>query len=171
MSILTTRADIVIGDGEKLDLRDAFGLALIYEPDNNVAPPMYPLTSITYAEDEEEYIINRTVYKPFDYKVKLSISTPNTNDDNANAKITAFNNALKSTNVNGVHTIRKVTLWNYRKRHKIVGYPTLISTAPTAVRDEDDLYVVEFTIRVAKPSLCDFDLKTDSMNSDSDRAQ
>jgi hypothetical protein len=56
----------------------------------------------------------------------------------------------------------KVEFYNDYKRHKIVGYPQPISEATDFWRDRknqlQDIVIVEFQIRVTKPSLCDFNL-------------
>ena len=65
---------------------------------------------------------------------------------------------------NGLKEYYPVTFYNDYKRHKIVGYPTEIAEAQEFWRDKsnqiNDVVVVEWTIRVNKPSLCDFNLTT-----------
>ena len=67
--------------------------------------------------------------------------------------------------VGGSRTYNQVTFYNDYKRVKIVGYPNQISEATDFWRDSKnnthDIVLVEWKIRVNKPSLCNFSL-TDS---------
>ena len=62
----------------------------------------------------------------------------------------------------GLKTYHQVTFYNDYKRHKIVGYPNEIPEATDFWRDHrnqvEDIVIIEWTIRVTKPSLCDFNL-------------
>ena len=84
---------------------------------------------------------------------------------NANSKIAAFNEAIReSKGKSDVKTIKEITLYDYYKRCKIVGYPNLISTVDekSYFRRADgsamDCVVVNLTIRVCDPNKCDFNL-------------
>ena len=117
--------------------------------------------STSYPEEEGEHIIPKTVGAPFDYKVKFFIQASSL--ENANDRIADFN-ALLFTPVTGKDTkiANVVEFYNDYKRHKIVGYPQPISEATDFWRDRknqlQDIVIVEFQIRVTKPSLCDFNL-------------
>lgn len=141
-------------------VRDTQYYGLVYlDSDKVVGAPSKDFESTSYPEEEGEHIIPRTVDAAFDYKVKFFIK--GTTRQDANAKIKAFNDNLYSQEaVGGVKTFKQITFYNDYKRHKIVGYPKPISEAETFWRDPDnqvhDVVVVEWTIRVTKPSLCEF---------------
>ena len=104
------------------------------------------------------------VYPGFlDYKVKFFVKAAAGQLNTANAKIAAFNASLHGTpDANGQKEYYQVEFYNDYKRHKIVGYPHEIAEATDFWRDPtnqvNDVVVVEWTIRVTKPSLCDFSL-------------
>ena len=107
-----------------------------------------------------EHIIPKTVDAPFDYKVKFFIRATSLND--ANNLIDTFNASLYSQDNNSdVKTFSQVTFFNDYKRHKIVGYPHPISEAtdfwrPHGTSHLNDIVIVEWTIRVTQPSLCEY---------------
>lgn len=149
-----------IADGAIVDTEDAYGLVYL-DSDKRVGPDSKGFESTQYPEQEGENILPKTVDAAFDYKVKFFIRSDSV--DNANAKIAAFN-ALLYTQASGsdVKEYKQVTFYNDYKRHKIVGYPMPISEATDFWRDRSnqtlDVVCVEWTIRVNKPSLCDFSL-------------
>ena len=148
-----------IGDGEIKDTQD-YGLVYL-DSDKRVGPDSKGFESTQYPEEEGEHIIPKTVDAAFDYKVKFFIQADSI--DNANEKIAAFN-AMMYTKDPGssVKTYKQVEFYNDYKRHKIVGYPMPISEATDFWRDKtnqiNDVVIVEWTIRVTKPSLCDFSI-------------
>lgn len=165
--MLTAR--IKIGDAYIADTRD-YGLIYL-DSDKVVGPQSKGFETTQYPEEEGEHVIPKTVDAPFDYKVKFFIDpsvpagTPPENST-VSQKIRAFNNTLfyYVTDLGGQETsvkeYNKVVFYNDYKRHKIVGYPKEISEATEFWRDPsnqlNDIVVVEFTIRVVKPSECNF---------------
>lgn len=148
-----------IGDGA---ITDTLAYGFVYlDSDRRVGPDSKGFESTAYPEEEGEHIIPKTVDAAFDYKVKFFIQ--GTSLEDANAKIDAFNNLMYTQeNESDVKTYKQVEFYNDYKRHKIVGYPLPISEATDFWRDlnnqVNDVVVVEWTIRVTKPSLCDFSL-------------
>lgn len=129
------------------------------DSDKRTGAPSKGFESTSYPEEEGEHIIPKTVDAAFDYKVKFFVQ--GTSLEDANAKIDAFNQSLY-TKSGDVKTYKQVEFYNDYKRHKIVGYPSEIAEATDFWRDRtnqvNDVIVVEWTIRVNKPSLCDFSL-------------
>lgn len=149
-----------IGDGNIVDTEEEYGFIYL-DSDKRVGAPSKGFEKTSYPEEEGEHILPKTVDDAFDYKVKFFIQGDTHAD--ANAKIVAFNNALHGTpDSKGLKEYYQVTFYNDYKRHKIVGYPSEIAEATDFWRDRDnvvnDVVVVEWTIRVTKPSLCDFSL-------------
>lgn len=152
------------GESAPSDTYEKWGLIYI-ESDHRIAAPEKKRETTTYAEQEGENVDPRTVDDVFDYKVKFLIETPNTNIDNANAKIKAFNDAIRSIDRDTkIKTCKRLTFYNDYKRVKIVGIPEVIAEAKDFYRqrhgDVLDCVLVEFTIHVDKPSECDFSLTT-----------
>lgn len=155
------RVRLKIGDdGAIVDTETAYGFIYL-DSDKIVGAPSKGYESTSYPEEEGEHIIPKTVDAPFDYKVKFFIQASSLK--NANDRIADFN-ALLFTPVTGKDTkiANVVEFYNDYKRHKIVGYPQPISEATDFWRDRknqlQDIVIVEFQIRVTKPSLCDFNL-------------
>lgn len=162
-----------IGSGQVEDTRSISipdsqeKIKLVYiSSDHRLAAEVKDFDTTTYPEQEGENIIPKTVDSPFDYKVKFYVDVDGRNNQgsllsDANAKIAAFN-ALLSTqdNTTKVRTFKQVEFYNLYKKVKIVGYPKPISEATDFWRDSSgkahDIVVVEWTIRVVKPSSCDF---------------
>ena len=158
------RVSIQIEDGVAYDSYSKYGF-IYKKSDRRFAPPEKKCDTSSYAEEAGEHIDNRTVYDAFDYSVEFIIECPNKNLVNANSKIAAFNEAIrKSKEKSDVKTIKEITLYDYYKRCKIVGYPNLISTVDESsyYRRADgsamDCVVVNLTIRVCDPNKCDFNL-------------
>ena len=150
---------IKIGDGAIQDTQ-AYGLVYL-DSDKRVGAPSKGFEATAYPEEEGEHIIPKSVDAAFDYKVKFFIQADSL--ENANEKISAFNEALYTQeSVGGVKTYKQVKFYNDYKRHKIVGFPQPIPEATDFWRDPDnqvnDVVVVEWNIHVTKPSLCDFSL-------------
>lgn len=154
-----------IGSGDILDTEEAYGFIYL-DSDKRVGAPSKGFESTSYPEEDGEHIIPYSVDAAFDYKVKFFVQA--TSVANANAKIAAFNSALydyitdENENPTPVKMYKQVTFYNDYKRHKIVGYPQEISEAEDFWRDRtnqvNDVVVIEWTIRVNKPSLCDFSI-------------
>lgn len=145
--------------GVAFDTQD-YGLIYL-DSDKRVGAPSKGFESTSYPEEEGEHIIPKTVDAAFDYTVKFFIQASSLKD--ANERIDDFNAMLYTTTQNSdVKTYKQVTFFNDYKRHKIVGYPSPIAEATDFWRDRtnqlQDIIVVEWKIRVTKPSLCDFSL-------------
>lgn len=153
--MLTAR--IKIGGYSTTDTQ-AYGLVYL-SADNIVGPQQKGFEKTEYPEQEGENLMPVSVDAPFDYKVKFFIKADSVK--NANEIISEFNERLY-TKVGDVKTYRQVTFYNDYRRVKIVGYPKEISSCDDFWRDPsgqvNDVVVVEWTIRVDKPSLCDFNL-------------
>lgn len=150
---------IKIGDGAAQDSISAHSLVYV-SADHRFGADVKDFDVTTYPEEEGEHIIPKTVDAPFDYTVKFYVKAEGALE-NANAKVKAFNDLLY-TESNGVKTFKQVSFYNDYKKVLIVGYPKPISMATDFWRDSagkaHDVIVVEWTIRVTKPSLCDFNL-------------
>lgn len=158
---------IKIGDGTVQDSRN---LGLIYlDSDKRVGAESKGFEATSYPEEEGEHIIPKSVDAPFDYTVKFFIDpTIPANAQQgtealytANAKIKAFNESLYTQESgSSVKTYKSVVFFNDYKRHKIVGYPSEIPEATEFWRDPknqvNDVVVVEWKIRVVKPSDCEW---------------
>lgn len=148
-----------IGDEQTVDTAEAYGLIYI-SSDNRFRAPIKPMERTSYPEEEGEHINPRTVDDAFDYKVTFFVNANGTLG-NANSIISRFNSSLYDT-LNGVKTFKTVRFLNDYKKVMIVGTPSPIEEATEFWRDangkQHDVVCVEWTIRVSKPSLCDFNL-------------
>ena len=152
------RVRIRIGTGEIVDSFNGYGFVYL-DSDKRVGPGQKEFESTQYPEEEGEHINPKTVDAPFDYKVKFFVQADSVDD--ANDKIATFNALLHSTpTASGQKEYYQVTLFNDYKRQKIVGYPHEIEEASEFWRDPKnqltDVIVIEWTIRVNKPSLCEW---------------
>ena len=147
---------IKIGDGDKVDTNTAFGFTYAGS-DNRFEAPIKEFQKTTYADQEGENIYHKTTSDAFDYVVKFFVSSDNIED--ANDRIAIFNQSLY-TEVEGVKEFKDVTIYNTYKKNLIVGIPSLIEVATDFWRDskgnQSDKVMVDFKIRVSKPSLCNF---------------
>lgn len=151
------RVRIKIGDGQILDSQE-YGLVYL-DSDKRVGSESKGFESTSYPEEEGEHIIPKSVDAPFDYTAKFFIQADSVNS--ANAKIDAFNKLLYTQETgSSVKTYKQVAFFNDYKRHKIVGYPFEIAEATDFWRDPknqvNDVVVVEWKIRVVKPSDCEY---------------
>ena len=159
--MITSRIEIA-GEDFVSDMYERFGF--IYKDSDTIfSPPEKKRDTTSYAEEHGEHSDMKTVYDAFDYAVRFVIETPNRNLVNANAKIKAFNAAIRSSIIgSSMITCKTVTFYNDYKRCKIVGIPSPIETASTFYRRSDgsvmDCVEVELKIRVTDPTLCDFDM-------------
>lgn len=160
-------ARIKIGSGSIVDTQN-YGLVYL-DSDKRVGAPTKGFEATSYPEEEGEHILAKTVDAAFDYKVKFFIQA--TSVQSVNAKIKAFNDMILplgsgSGSGSGERTAQLVEFYNDYKRHKIVGYAQPMAEAEDFWRDPknqvNDVAVVELTIRVTKPSLCDFALTAGS---------
>lgn len=150
------------GTATALDAFKEYGL-LYLDADERLAPPTKGFEKTTYAEEEGEHIDPKTVDDAFDYKAKFIVQAKNSDLENANIIIRDFNRRLYAqTAGSDVKTFHQIAFYNDYNRVKIVGYPQPISEATDFWRDKHgnvaDAVQVELTIRVTKPSLCDFAL-------------
>jgi hypothetical protein len=151
-----------IGNGKPFDTADAYGLVYV-SADSRFEAPVKEIEKTSYPEQEGENSSNKTVRDAFDYKVTWFIKT-NGMLDNANKVIANFNSKLYSkTEGQDVLTFNTVTFYNDYKKVKIVGKPSLIQEATEFWRDangkQHDVVKVKWSIRVSRPSLCNFNLK------------
>ena len=156
------RVRLKIGDGDENPVYtdEAYGLVYV-SADNRLGPDVKAFESTAYPEEEGEHLLTKTVDAAFDYKVKFYVNAEGSLE-NANQKLAAFNAALFDKDDNGIKTFKRVWFYNDYKKTLIVGYPYPISEATDFWRDSKgewhDVVVVEWKIRVTKPSLCDFNL-------------
>lgn len=155
--MLTAR--VKIGSGAITDTRE-YGLVYL-DSDKVTGAPTKGFETTSYPEEEGEHILPKVVDAAFDYKVKFFIQATSLKD--ANALVDEFNQSLYTQAAGSdVKEVKMVEFYNDYKRHKIVGYPKPISEATEFWRDRksqvNDIVIVEWEIRVTKPSLCDFSL-------------
>lgn len=158
------RTRIQIENGTIDDTYNKWGFIYI-ESDHRTSAPEKEREISTYAEQEGENVDPRTVDTSFDYTVKFLIETPNTNLENANAKIKAFNDAIRTIDPQTkIKTCKTITFYNDYKRVKIAGIPEIIAEPTEFYRQLNgnvlDCVLIELKIHVPKPSLCDFSLTT-----------
>lgn len=161
------RVRLRISDGPITDTTE-YGLVYL-DSDKRVGNETKGFEATSYPEEEGEHIYPKTVFAPFEYTVKFFIQADPVEDGDTdaekhlktiNAKIDAFNHLLYDEDEDGQLTFHQVAFFNDLKRHKIVGYPQLMSNATDFWRDPsrqvNDIAVVEWVIRVTKPSLCEY---------------
>ena len=145
----------------KVDTFDQYGFAYL-SSDNRFAPPSKGFGTTKYPEEEGEHTDAKTVDDAFDYKIRFLVGPTNGYIKNANLLIKNFNEKLYEHEINegDIKTFKQVTFYNTYKKVKIVGYPSPIAEATSFWRDKfgqvSDAVEVELTLRVTKPSLCDF---------------
>ena len=153
---------IQIEDGPVLDSFEGWGLIFI-DSDTRTAPPEKGRAKTSYIGEPGEHEDPRTVDDAFDYWVDFAISTPNSDLQNANVRITAFNKAIREELEGGVKRCRTLTLYNDRMRVRVTGTPEPIAEPKDFYRRQDksrmDCVEVRLTIRVKDPRLCAWDLK------------
>ena len=152
------KAQIKIGSGSIVYTDEAYGLVYL-DSDKRTSAPIKGFEKTAYPEEEGEHIMPKTVDDAFDYKVKFFIQASSL--VTSNARVKAFNDAVLPLDPQtGIRTAAQVEFYNLYKRNKIVGYcepmaePTEFWRDPT--NQVNDVVVVELTIHVPKPSLCDF---------------
>lgn len=162
-------ARIRIEDGEILDTYEGWGFICMGNGDDKehrFSPPEKKRDTSSYAEQAGANVDPRTVWDEFDYKIEFLIDTPNRNRVNANAKIAAWNNAVREK-IPGSDIMRckTVTLYDDRMRSKIVGIPEIIDTPKDFYRRQDgcamDCVRIVLTIHVSNPNLCEFNVAAD----------
>lgn len=153
---------IKIEDGEINGFYTKWGF-IYMSGDSRFAPPEKKRDTTSYVEEAGEHTDPRTVDDVFDYSAKFLIESPNKDLVNANAKIKAWNDAVRER-IYGIDVKRckKVTFYDDYKRCKIVGIPEMIeeATEKDYYRRQDgsvmDCVVVELKIHVSNPLECDF---------------
>lgn len=156
-------ARIQIDSGAIEDTYTKWGLIYL-NGDKRFAAPEKKRDTTSYVEEAGEHADLRAVDDVFDYKVTFLIDTQNTDLASANAKVAAFNAAIRETMQGSeVKRCKTVTLYDDYKRCKIVGVAEVISEASEYYRRQDgsamDCVQVELTIHVSDPTLCDFNTK------------
>jgi len=158
---------IQIENGAIENFRTKWGFIYI-NADERTAADEKACEASSYSEEAGEHIDVRTVDAPFDYTAEFIIEAPNKDLANVNAKIAAFNAAIRETTKDSdIKRKRKITFYNLLNRVKIVGYPDVIAE-PTDVYHSNrygelDFAVVKLKIRVNDPKKCDFNLNTDNL--------
>lgn len=151
------RVRLQIDDGPILDTMDEYGLVYI-SSDHRFEAPIKEFDKTSYPEQEGENIVAKSVSDAFDYKITWFVKADG-KLGNANRIIGRFNSRLY-TRINDIKSFHQVTFYNDYKKVKIVGTPSPIQEATDFWRDangkQHDVVCVEWTIRVTKPSLCDF---------------
>lgn len=151
---------IKIGEGATEDTFAAH--RLIYkDADNRTEAPIKKRDVTSYAEEAGEHTDPRTVQDAFDYKVRFIVDGQNSNLDNVNAIVAAFNARLYTQAPGSdIRTYKEVTFYNDFKRVKIVGLPEPIAEPTEMKRSRNgyDFAEVELVIHVSDPTKCDFDL-------------
>lgn len=151
---------IQIGEGATEDTFAAH--KLIYkDADNRTEAPIKKRDVTSYAERAGENVDARTVQDAFDYKVRFIVDGQNSNLENVNAIVAAFNARLYTQAPGSdIRTYKEVTFYNDFKRVKIVGVPEPIAEPNEMKRSRNgyDFAEVELTIHVSDPTKCDFDL-------------
>lgn len=159
---------IQIEDGIIEDTYTMCGFIYI-SSDHRTAPPEKKRETTTYVEQEGENVDPRTMDDVFDYKIKFLIECPNFDTDNANLAIRTFNEAIRTVDpITNVKTCKQITFYNDYKRVKIVGIPEIIAEPTEFYRQQNgnvlDCVLIELTIHVSNPSLCDFALDSEYDN-------
>ncbi|MCZ2855505.1 MAG: hypothetical protein O2U62_00260 [Candidatus Bathyarchaeota archaeon] len=135
---------------------------LIYlSADNRTEAPIKKRDASSYAEQAGDNVDRRTVQDSFDYKVTFIIDGQNTDLDNVNAIIAAFNRKLYTQPADSdIRTYKEVAFFNDFKRVKIVGIPEPIAEPKEMKRSRNgfDFAEVEFVIHANDPTKCDFNL-------------
>lgn len=149
-----------IGDSGIKDMYNAYGFIHV-DSDTRFAPPTKGFESTKYVEEEGENIYPVTTDEAFDYKVTFLVHAQNADLESANSKIRAFNGLLsEQRDKGGAKEFRQVRFFNDYKKVMVTGYPQPIQEADKFWRDKDgntyEYAKVEWTIRVPKPSLCNF---------------
>lgn len=151
---------IKIGDGAVEDTFAAHKLIYL-SADNRTEAPIKKRDVTTYAEQAGDNTDPRTVQDSFDYKVTFIIDGQNTDLDNVNAIIAAFNRKLYTQPADSdIRTYKEVAFFNDFKRVKIVGIPEPIAEPKEMKRSRNgfDFAEVEFVIHANDPTKCDFNL-------------
>lgn len=153
---------IKIGDGAVEDVFSAHRLIYL-DADKRTEAPIKKRDATSYVEQAGENTDPRTVQDSFDYKVTFIIDAWNSNLDNVNAIVAAFNAKLYTQETGSdIRTYKRVTLWNDDRRVKIAGLPEPIAEPKELHRSPNgyEFAQVEFTIHVDNPKECDFNLST-----------
>ncbi len=151
---------IKIGDGAVEDTFAAHKLIYL-SADNRTEAPIKKRDASSYAEQAGDNVDRRTVQDSFDYKVTFIIDGQNTDLDNVNAIIAAFNRKLYTQPADSdIRTYKEVAFFNDFKRVKIVGIPEPIAEPKEMKRSRNgfDFAEVEFVIHANDPTKCDFNL-------------
>lgn len=155
-----------------MDFYDAFGF-IYFDADERTAPDEKEDEVSSYAEEAGEHRDGRTVDAPFDYTASFLVEAPNRDLTNVNAKIAAFNAAIRETTQGSdVKRKREIAFYNLDKRVKITGYPELIAEPKECYRTkragEMECAKVELKIRVSDPRKCEWNLGTGITRSGND---
>lgn len=154
------QAKIKIGtNGEVKDTYEDYGLCYI-SADNTVGATTKDFEATSYPEQEGENILPKTVEEAYDFKVEFLVAAKE-GLGQAAAVVEQFNSSLYTQAEDStVREYKPVTLYIPTREVTIVGYPKPISVASDYWYDKAgqkaDAALVEFTIRVTQPSLCNY---------------
>lgn len=154
------KARIQIGNEQIYDTYEKWGFIYL-SSDNRTSAPEKARDTTSYAGKSGENVDPRVVLDVFDYKVTFLIQAENSDLKNANAKIKAWNDAVReSVAGSAIKKCKTITLYNDHKRVKIVGIPELIAEPTEFYRCKgvDDCVKIELTIHVSNPDLCNFSI-------------
>ena len=148
------------GDDKIYDLQSIYGLVQV-SSDDVFGAPLKEFERTTYPEEHGSHVIPSAIQKEFDYKVKFLVKCEN-GLDYANWAIARFNSDMIKQSADGIPTLKQITFYNDFKKVKVVGYPLPFEKATQFWRDKNgklhDVVIVELTIKVTNPSLCNFNI-------------
>lgn len=153
---------IQIENGPVVDFQTAFGF-IYMDANERTAADEKECETESHAEEAGEHIDPRTVDAPFDYTAEFLIEATNQDLINVNAKIAAFNAAVREIVPDSdIKRKKEITFYNLYNRVKIVGYPELIAVPKDVFHARNIKYMdyarVELKIRVNDPKKCDFSM-------------
>ena len=154
------RVRLSIAGGGAYDTADTWGLVYL-SADNCTEAPIKKRDVTAYIEEAGQHTDPRTVQDAFDYKVRFIIDGQDTNLDNINSKIAAFNRALFTQAADSdIRVYKEVAFYNDFRRVKIVGIPDPIAEPKEMFRTKGgcDSAEVEWVIHVDDPTKCNFNL-------------
>lgn len=159
-------SNIQIEDGPVWDFQEAFGFIYL-DADERTAPDEKEDAVTSYMGEAGEHRDGRTCDAPFDYTATFLIEAPNRNLDNVNAKIAAFNAAIRETQPDSdLKRKREITFYNLNNKVKIVGFPDIVAVPTEAYMSKVvgamEYAKVDLKIRVSDPRKCDFCLPVDA---------
>lgn len=151
--------DIKIGKGESEDTAEKWGLIPL-SISNEMAAVMKQADKSAYAEQSGEHTDTRTVADAFDVKVRFCAIAKST--EHVNSLISAFNAAVfvKRQGTQHIYDKQKIWLTDTYKHRVLTGYveqPLGTSTEEWFKVGDEEVAIMELTLRVSNPDECSFD--------------